>query len=343
MNPYERLQRRLRGQPVDRPPNLDIMMTFAARYIGETLRHYHLDHRVLVDANLAVLENFDLDIVQTISDPYREAVDFGLDVEFPEDDLPISRVPLLLDPADLDKLPRPDPYSGQRMSDRLEALRLLREKVGGEVPIMGWVEGALAEAADLRGVLPIMTDLYDRSDWIEELLERCTEVAISFARAQIESGADIIGLGDSLGSQVSPRAYRRFVLPYEQRIFEAVHDMGALARLHICGDTNSILGDMVASGADIIDLDWMVDMERAAETFGDGPAVSGNFDPVAIMKDGTPEQVYRAAYRCLELGGPKSISNAGCEIPIGTPVENLHAQTRAIRDYARNQRELQDQ
>ena len=84
--------------------------------------------------------------------------------------------------------------------------------------------------------------------------------------------------------------YRRFGLPYEQRIFAAVHEMGALARLHICGNTNRILADMAASGADIIDIDWMVDMRRAGEVFGDGPAVCGNFDPVAVMLQGTPRR-----------------------------------------------------
>jgi hypothetical protein len=72
MNAYQPMARRLRGQPADRPPSFDIMMTFAAHYIGKPLSEYSLDHQVLVDANLAMLEAFDLDILQAISDPYRE-------------------------------------------------------------------------------------------------------------------------------------------------------------------------------------------------------------------------------------------------------------------------------
>ena len=180
------------------------------------------------------------------------------------------------------------------MSDRLEAIRSFREQVGGEVPIMGWVEGALAEAADLRGLAEIMLDLAMQPEWVEELLEICAEVAIAFARAQIEAGADIIGLGDAVGSLVSPPMYRRFALPYEQRIFAAVHEMGAVARLHICGNTNRIVADMVDSGADIIDLDWMVDMAAAAEQFGDRVSFCGNQDPVVVMLEGTPDDVYEA-------------------------------------------------
>jgi MtaA/CmuA family methyltransferase len=218
------------------------------------------------------------------------------------------------------------------MSDRLEAVRLFREQVGGEVPVMGWVEGALAGAADLRGVTNLMTDLYDRPEWVEELLELCTEVEIAFARAQIEAGADIIGLGDAVASQIAPRLYARYALPYEQRIFAAVHEAGALARLHICGNTSKIVDQMARSGADIIDIDWMVDMEAAAQAFGD-IAICGNFDPVAVMLQGTPDDVYAATQNCMRLGGERAISAAGCEIPDGTPHENLRAQARALRDF----------
>ncbi len=331
MNSTERLQKRLHGEPVDRPPNFDIMMTFGAHYIGQPLSRYYLDYHVLCEANLALLQAFHLDIVQAISDPYREAADFGLQVEFPPDSLPLSKAPLIREPDDLKELVTPDPSTGRRMSDRLEAIRSLRAQVGGEVPVMGWVEGALAEAGDLRGVSSLMSDLYDRPEWLEELLERCVEVEIAFARAQMQAGADIIGLGDSACSQVSPAMYRRFGLPYEQRIFAAVHEMGGLARLHICGNTNRILAEMAASGADIIDIDWMVDMRRAAEAFGNGPAVCGNFDPVAVMLQGTPEEVEQAVWMCMEMGGGRSISAAGCEIPAGTPHANLWAQARTLQ------------
>ena len=336
MTPYERVMRRLRGEIVDRPPNFDIMMTFAAHYIGKPLSRYYQDYRVLCDANMAMLDAFELDIVQAISDPYREAADFGADIYFPEDGLPMCRVPLLQDPTALSRLPTPDPHTGQRMSDRLEAIRHLRERVGGAVPVMGWVEGALAEAADLRGVGALMTDLYDRPEWVAELLERCTEVEIAFARAQIEAGADIIGLGDAVASQIAPRMYRKWALPYEQRIFAAVHDMStatgsrSLARLHICGDTNRIVADMAATGADIIDVDWMVDIAHAVEAFGDQTALCGTFDPVSVMLRGTPDDVYQAVMEALRQGGQRCISAAGCEIPDGTPHANLHAQTRAL-------------
>ena len=334
MNSYQRFTNRMQGKPVDRAPNFNIMMQFAAHYINQPLSGYYNDYRVLCEANLAVREAFDLDIVQAISDPYRETADFGAEIEFPHDDLPLSKIPRLKEPEDLSGLKSPDPYTGRRMSDRLEAIRLFKEQVGGEVPILGWVEGALAEAADLRGVGTLMMDLYERPDWVTELLEQCVEVSIAFAEAQVEAGADIIGLGDAVASQISPQMYRQFALPYEQRVFEAVHKKGGLARLHICGNTSRILPDVIESGADIVDLDWMVDIGQAVETFGDdGPAICGNVDPVAVMLQGTPDSVYQGTLDCLKRGGLRLISGAGCEIPDDTPEENLRAQTRALIDY----------
>ena len=90
MNSLQRLQNLLSGKPIDRIPNFDIFMARAVRHIGMPLSNYYLDHRVLCEANLAVLKDFDLDIVQVISDPYREAADTGLDVEFPKDNLPLK-------------------------------------------------------------------------------------------------------------------------------------------------------------------------------------------------------------------------------------------------------------
>jgi len=286
-----------------------------------------------VEANLAVLEAFDLDIVQAISDPYREACDLGLDVEWPEDSLPLRRAILLQAPEDAASLKLTAPEEGPRMSDRLAAVRLLRERVGDDVPVMGWVEGAFALASVLRGDTNLLLDIHDRPEWLKELLDRLVEVGVAFARAQVAAGAHMIGLGDSMGSLVSPRQYRSFVLPYEQRVFGAVKEAGAIPRLHICGDTSHIVADMAGSGAAIVDLDWMVDLGKAQDVFGPGgPAPCGNFDPVAVMLHGSPGDVDRSVRACAAAGGPRHFSAAGCEVPDRTPEANLLAHARSLRE-----------
>jgi MtaA/CmuA family methyltransferase len=330
MDAFQRMTNRLNGDPVDRPPNFNIFMTFAAHYIGEPLSRYYLDHRVLAAANVAMVREFDVDVLQAISDPYRETADFGAEITFPQDGLPLCRKPLLGDEPDIRKLRKPDPATGPRMLDRLEAIRLMYGEGGGRTPVMGWVEGALAQAGDLRGISSVLLDMLDRPGWLQELLEVCVEVEIEFARAQIEAGADLIGLGDAIASQISPAMYRLFALPYERRIIDAVHAKGALARLHICGNTSGLLPDMVASGADIIDLDWMVDWRTACDRFGSQVALCGNVDPVSVMLRAAPEMVYERVGDCLRAGGLRCFSAAGCEIPDGTPPENLRAQARAL-------------
>jgi MtaA/CmuA family methyltransferase len=333
MNSLERLQHCLAGEPVDRTPNFDIFMAKAAHSIGALLSDYYLDARILCEANLKVLSRFNLDIVQVISDPYREAADTGLEVEFPRDNLPLNRKPLINEPEVLSKLEFPAHSFGRRMTDRLEAVRLLHSQVGKAVPVMGWVEGALAEASDLRGMNNLMMDLVKRPTWVKELLEKCTEVAIAFACTQMEAGAKIIGLGDAVASQISPRMYREFALPYEQRIFQAVREKAGITRLHICGNTSHLLKEMAQSGAQIVDLDWMVDMHQAVADLG-GLVVCGNLDPVSIILQGTPEQVRQGVTANAARAWPRWISAAGCEIPDQTPDENLDAQSEALLNLA---------
>jgi MtaA/CmuA family methyltransferase len=331
MNSLQRIKNVISGEPIDRTPNLDIFMIRAVHHLGIPLSKYYLDYRVLCEVNIAALEAFDLDIVQAISDPYREACDVGLEVEFPFDEMPMHQSLLIREPEDLAKLHFPVQNFGARMTDRLEGIRAMREQVGDEVAVMGWVEGAFAEAADLRGINEIMTDVYIRPEWLKELLEKCVEMEIAFACAQVDAGAHMIGLGDAVASLISPRMYREFALPYQQRIFDAVKAKGAIPRLHICGKTAHIHKDMAQSGAQIVDVDWVNDLKKASEAL-DGLVVCGNLDPVSVFLQGTPKAVYNGVLENAKTGGMRWISAGGCEIPDETPIENLRAQTQALRD-----------
>lgn len=331
MNSLQRVQNILSDKPIDRAPNFDIFMIRAVRHLGAPLSKYYLDYRVLCEANMIALHDFELDIVQAISDPYREACDMGLEVEFPFDNMPMHRNLLIHEPDDISKIHFPVQNFGPRMTDRLEGIQAMRAQVGDEVPVMGWVEGAFAEAADLRGMTEIMKDLSLRPLWLKELLEKCVEVGIAFASAQIDAGAHMIGLGDAAASLISPRMYREFALPYQQRVFDAVRAQGGIPRLHMCGKTAHLHKDMAQSGAQIIDVDWMNDLQKAAEAMDD-LVVCGNLDPVTVFLQGTPEDVYQGVLANAKSVGSRWISAGGCEIPDKTPIENLKAQSQALRD-----------
>jgi MtaA/CmuA family methyltransferase len=332
LTPYERVTRRLAGEAVDRAPNLNIVMGFAARFIGSTYDRLAQDYRVLVEANLRTCAMFHIDLVSAISDPVREASAFGARVVFPADGVPACAAPLLQSHADWRKLALWDPWEQERTRDRLQAVQLYKQEVGGHSLICGWVEGALALAAQLRGVAALFEDMVNEPEAVRDLLEICTQAEIRFALAQVEAGAEIIGLGDAVASLTSPRMYRAYALPYEQRIFAAVHGAGAIAKLHICGNTARHLADMAQSGAEIIDVDWMVPWAEAMRTLGGVASVNGNFDPVAVLLQGTPEEVARATRECLREGDARCMISAGCEVPVDTPHENLLAQYHALAD-----------
>ena len=331
MNSYERVFARMAGQPVDRIPNLSIVMQFAGDLLGVPYGKMVSDYRVFADAMCLCQERFALDCLWAISDPMREAEGLGAQVTIPEDAVPYSPVPLIQDVAQIPHLRPIPPEQGRRMNDRLEAVRLLRQRGGNTLPVIGWVEGPFAEACDLMGLDEVMFNLYDEEEAVHQLLSITLEQAKAFALAQIEAGADLIGIGDAAASLVGPDHYRAFVLPYQQQLVQAIHHRGVKVKLHICGNINRVVDLAAASGADMIDCDHMVDLRAAAQAArAQGACVCGNFDPVGVVLHGTPQEVARAVEDCARLGTGTNFIAPGCEVPRGTPHANLEAIHQAL-------------
>jgi len=320
----------LQGGRPDVLPRLPILMQFAAEHIGSNYGAFASDFRVLTEANIRCAEEFGIDQLNTMSDPYRETAGFGAPIEFPRDGVPICLKPPLEDDPDLAKLPRPDPMQAPRMRDRVEAVRAYKARAGDRFSIMGWVEGPAAEAADLRGVSNFFMDLLDDPGYAQALMARCVDTAIDFARPQAAAGADTIGIGDAVASQVSARTYESLILPHEQRLVAALHGMGVRVRLHICGNTRHLLRGMATLGLDIADIDHMVGLAEARRALGPRVALAGNVDPVACVMRGSPEAVAAAIRACYAEAGDPFMVNAGCEIPASTPPPNLAALCRPI-------------
>lgn len=317
---------------MDRLPFMPITMQFAADLIGARYRDYETDYRVLAEGQIRVAEKFGFDYVNTMSDPGREAADCGARLEFFEHQPAaiVETEPLLADKQALARLKIPDPLGGGRMHNGIHAVSALRERVGRELVVEGWIEGPCAEAVDLRGMNNLMLDFHDDPGFVKELFAFCVEMGLRFAKAQIAAGADVIGIGDAAVSLVGPRIYRELIWPYERQLVDGIRSMGALARLHICGNTRPCLAGMGELGCAIVDLDWMAPVGDGRAKMGPRQIILGNIDPVAVLRNGTPERITSEVRDCHRAAGSRFIVGAGCEVTRDTAHDNL----RALRDYA---------
>ena len=145
-------------------------------------------------------------------------------------------------------------------------------------------------------------------------------MAIRFAAAQIQAGADIIGVGDAAASLVGPRIYKEFVWPWEKRLVDSIHANGGRVRLHICGNTRRILDGMGTLGCDMMDIDYPVPMDQARTQTGPQQTLAANIDPV------------REALQ--QQAGARWIVAAGCEVVRDTPHENVRAMVEFAQTHA---------
>jgi uroporphyrinogen-III decarboxylase len=145
-----------------------------------------------------------------------------------------------------------------------------------------------------------------------------------FCGSTNDAGANIVGVGDALCSQISSEQYDEFCLPLHQELFEFIQSKGVLVKLHICGDITHILPSLAKTGLDILDIDWKVDMVEAHRILGEEVMLAGNLDPVSVILYGTKEHI-EAKYREIERSIPRDnwIVMGGCEIPPATPLENM--------------------
>ncbi len=334
INSRKRVFNLFKGGRMDHLPLMPITMQLASDSIGKKYKEYATDHRVLVEGQLKVAEEFDFDHVSVISDPAREAADCGASILYAENSPPAidNHNALLADKTRLASLKIPDVLGGGRMQDRVEGVALFKEKIGTDKIIEGWIEGPCAEGADLRGINTLMMDFFDDPGFVRDLFEFVIEMELNFAKFQIEAGVDVMGMGDAAASLIGPRIYEEFVWPYEKKLIDGVHELGAAVRLHICGNTRDILEGIGRLGCEIVDLDYMVPISEARQKMGQSQIICGNIDPVSVLQDSTPEQIRQAVERCHKEAGSNFIVGAGCEVTRNTPPENL----RVLTDYAKS-------
>jgi MtaA/CmuA family methyltransferase len=331
MKPFDRLYARMSGKPVDKIPNLNIVMGLVAKEAGVSYTDYARDYRHLVEGNLICAEKYGIDVYCVISDPSRESHALGADIAYQEDGPPYVTSSPIFDGYDPDALSCPDPLESPRTLDRVKGVEELSHRSAGDYPVIGWVEGTLAETSDMRGISTLMVDLMDPPPGMKETMDRIYEYQCLFAKRQVEAGAHMIGVGNAVASLVGPTLYERCALEYDMRMVKYIHSLGAGVKLHICGNITPLLLLLKKVAPDILDIDHMVDFTEAVRVFHGTPtSVDGNMDPVAIMLQGTADDVRHDVTRCMEAGDETTMIAAGCEIPAATPPENLIAMNELL-------------
>jgi uroporphyrinogen decarboxylase len=301
-------------------------MRFAAKYANVPYSVFCLEPAAKCNAAIKCAEDFGLDWVTVMSDPYAEASAYGLKVEYPYDNLPKHTEYLLKTESDFGHLKCPKIMEHNRLMARVREIETFHKRLNDNKFIVGWIEGPLAEYADLRGLSDAFFDLYDNPDRVRHTCDIIFELGLSFSEAQIKAGAHCIGIGEAACSQINPELYREFFFPYEKRLVEYIHSLGAMAKIHICGNTSGILNDIMKTGADIIDIDHMVTaVPREVPNLLPHQVFSGCADPVSILQNGDYGTIRQKIKDDYKNASGRMIVSAGCEVTPGTSLENFRA------------------
>lgn len=323
MTSFEKMLGFIRGDSNAAMPAMPILMRFAAEYDGVEYKDFCLDAELHCRANIRCAENFHSDWVNVMSDAYCEAEAFGLPVEYPQNNLPFEKNHLSIDEIQNLKLCDLNHY---RMRGRCEQISTFKKLSGDDYLICGWAEGLVAEYCDLRGMGDAFMDFYDSPDIVKKAMAVILENAKNFITEQIKAGAHCIGIGDAACSQIGNDLYQEFAFNGEKELIAHIHSLGALAKLHICGDTTTIMPGMIATGADILDVDHQVkDIAKFVSLLSKGQVFCGNLDPVSLIQNGNPDSIWKAGLELIKSCRGRIIISGGCEITPGTPYENIFA------------------
>lgn len=171
-----------------------------------------------------------------------------------------------------------------------------------------------------------MIDFFDDPGFVRDLLGFVRELEIPFALAQIEEGADIIGVGDAASSLIGPELFAEHMVEHHRAYVEAIHCAGAKARLHICGNIAALLPAIGGLGYDLVDIDSLVSIAEARRGLGPDAVLAGNLDPVRMVRNAGPEEVMAAVRLCRRESASRAfVVGAGCEIPRDSPQANVQA------------------
>ncbi len=329
------------GRPVDRIPIW--LMRQAGRYLPEyrKLRKRYAFLTLCKDPDLAAevtlqpVERFGMDAAILFSDILLILEAMGADLRFDE-----KAGPRLDRPADEREMVRslalPDPE--EEMGFVPETIRRVKASLGGKVALIGF-SGApftlatyLIEGGGSRDFRATKCFMYRNPRDFHHLMEKLAGALEPYLRAQIRAGVDAVQLFDTWAMILSPADYEEFVLPHMERLLASVREEG-VPTIHFSLGASTLLEPMSRAGADVLSLDWKIDIGEARRRLGRERPVQGNLDPLALFQTG--ERLEKTVSRILEGGvrWPGYIFNLGHGIHPATPVETVARVVEIVRGH----------
>ena len=235
-------------------------------------------------------------------------------------------------PYTIDDTPQfPDDFlSRGRIPELLKAVRILKEEIGEEVPVIGGIQGAFSIAAQLLDMVFLLKATLKAPDKIPPFIDVGEKAGTILGRTLIEAGADIIACEDMSSSPalLTPQTYQEIVLPYQQRQFAA---LSVPKILHICGKVDRIVEWMGQTGADVLSIEPKASIRTARDKCGSNVVLMGGADTATTLYFKGPADI-KAECEPMIADGIQILA-PGCAVAPGTPLENLLALTEIARAY----------
>jgi MtaA/CmuA family methyltransferase len=311
----------------------------AAAAMGVSLPDLFNSGELLAEAMLQAWRTFGHDMILLENGTACSAQACGAQVVYDADGASAAVEPILKELADVATLEVPDPYTTFPMCEVLKATRILSREIGDRAWICARADqGPFALAALLRGVSEWMIDigLEEQPALIHQTLDFARRVALRYAHALIACGGHSTSIGDSVAGpdMLSPARYRQYAWAYEQQLAADLKAAGITLAIHICGKTNAILDDFVATGAPILEIDHKTDLRRAKDHARGRATLLGPIN-TTLLYAGTPAEVEDACREAIDILAPDYglILGPGCAMGAATPADNIHALVEAAKRY----------
>lgn len=293
------------------------------------------DGQTHFEAIKAVVQTYGMAACTVIMDLTVEAEAFGAPVDFPDDEVPHVTGRLVSGADDVSRLQVPSLTAG-RVPEFLKANRLAAACFTDR-PVFAGCIGPFSLAGRLYDMSEIMVAIYIEPDVIQALLEKCTQFLLAYCQALKATGVTGVIMAEPAAGLLSDDDCRTFSTEYVRRIVDAVQDESFSVVLHNCGNQGQCTQAMIDTGAAALHFGNAIDIRSALETCPADVPVMGNLDPVGILKQATPEDVYRRTAELLEAtrGYANFVLSTGCDVPPQVPAENIRSFYQALEAYNR--------